>query len=387
MSARFEYDGPAAEIASREILGEPLAGHHERALASLRPVPSPRWHVRLGPDLLFDAAGLRLVESALRAYQGRAARLHVELAVDDLVLRDYYCLDPGARSDGVPLPIVATRSDASGSVETGTLTITLPAGREVVPLPPGLAEPCDVGVPRALLMRHHGPFSLLFANQIALASDLRRRIAASPWTWVRSLVGRFGVRDRVQRMARAYRCIHPSAEVHPTAVIEGSVVGPRARIGAFCVVRYSVVAEDARLHDGAKVELSAVGPGAWLMHDLVLYRSVAERGVFLIHGPYQFSYFQRGSGGFATIMMDYRPDGKPIQVPTASGLRPYRGPFLGSVIGEGAKTLGGSLLAPGRLVPADTWLGPDPESIHTLEADGLPARRPSPPAASRRKTG
>jgi hypothetical protein len=387
MIARYEYDGPAAEIAHREILGEPVARHHERALSRLPSPRSPRWTVRLGPDLLFDTAGLRLVDSALRSYGGGARRLRFDLAVDDLVLRDYYGLDAAARPEGVPLPIVATRSDAAEADPAETLTIALPSSREHVPLPAGLAPPAEVGIPAALLMRTHGPFSLLFANQIALGSELRRRVTRSPRAWWGGLVRRLGVGDRHQRFARAYRQVHPTAEVHPTAVIEGTVVGPRARIGAYCVVRYSVIAEEARLHDGAKVELSAVGAGAWLMHDLVLYRSVAERGVFLIHGPYQFAYFQRDSGGFATILMDYRPDGKPIQVRTPSGLRPYRGPFLGSVIGERAKTLGGTLLAPGRIVPPDTWLAPDPDSIHCLETDDLPVRRSSPPGGWRRKAG
>jgi hypothetical protein len=336
-----------------------------------------RWTVRLEPSLLFDAAGLALVDAALRAYAGRAGRLDFRLRVSDAVFRDYYSLS--AEAPGLRLPITATREADDAS--SGTLTLELPAAHETVPLPAGLGAPLEVGVPAALLMPYAGPFDLLFANQIALASELRRRARRSPWTWARALVCRSGVRDRRQRVARAYRAIDPTAEVHPTAVVEGAIVGPRARIGAHCVVRYSVVAADARLHDGAKAELSVVGAGAWLMHDLVLYRSVAERGVFLIHGPYQFSYFQQGSGAFATILMDYRPDGRPIQVKSRAGLRPYRGTFLGSVIGEDAKTLGGSRVAPGRIVPANTWLAADPGGLHSLDGDELPALRPVAPAA------
>jgi hypothetical protein len=336
----------------------------------------------LGGDLLFDAAGLDLVERALRAYEGPAGHLFLRLAMDAAVFRDYYSLVPDGGAHGVPLPIVAQRGDGPA----GALVLELPAARETMPFPPGLTPAAEIGVPSALLMPYHGPFALLFANQIALVSGLRRRVAKSPWTWMKAAVARRGVRGRNQRLARAYRAVHRTAEVHPTAVVEGAVIGPRARVGAHCVVRYSVVAEDARLHDGAKVELSAVGAGAWLMHDLVLYRSVAERGSFLIHGPYQFSYFQKDSGGFATIMMDYRPDGRPIQVRTTDGLRPYAGPFLGSVVGEGAKTLGGSLVAPGRVVPPQVWLGADPQDLHLLEHDVLPAGRPLPARDSRRRT-
>ena len=87
------------------------------------------------------------------------------------------------------------------------------------------------------------------------------------------------------------------------------------------------------------------------MHDLVFYRSVAEPQVFLIHGPYQFSYFQRRSAAFACIMMDYRPDGQPTKVPTGQGLRSYKGRFLGAVLQEDAKVFGGTITAPGITIP------------------------------------
>jgi hypothetical protein len=280
----------------------------------------------------------------------------------------------------VRLPIVATRARATGPAET--LAITLPAAHETLPLPPGLAAPTRGSVPHALLLPYHGAFDLLFANQIALASAIRRRVRRSPATWLKAMVRRSGVRAMAQRVARAYTRVDRTAEVHPTAVLEGAIVGPGARIGAHCVVRYGVIGAGARLHDGAKVELSVVGAGAWLMHDLVLFRSVAEAGTFLIHGPYQFSLFERGSAAFATILMDYRPDGRPIQVKTPAGLRPYGGRFLGSVLGEGARTLGGCLLAPGRIVPPGTWLSADPESIHMLDDDDLPTQRAIPPRAA-----
>jgi hypothetical protein len=383
MKVRYEYDGPSEELARREVLARPIAAHHEEALGAFRRPAEGGWIVRLGSTLLFDAAGLALVDRALRAYRGAAAQLDFEIAMDDAVYRDYYSLGPpGSRADRPALPITAVRSGADGPTET--LTLVLTSSLERLPLPAGLAEPVQVGLPHALLLPYHGPFDLLFANQIALGSALRRRVARSPRTWLRSRLGHYGVHSSAQRAARAYRRVHRTAEVHPTAVIEGSSIGAGARVGAHAVVRYSVVGEGARLHDGAKVEMSVVGTGAWLMHDLVLYRSVAEEGTFLIHGPYQFSYFERGSGAFATIMMDYRPDARPIQVRTPAGLRPYGGPFLGAVLGEGSKTLGGCLLAPGRIVPARTWLSADPESIHALDESDLPTERPVPPRSSAR---
>ena len=118
------------------------------------------------------------------------------------------------------------------------------------------------------------------------------------------------------------------------------------------------------MHDGAIAEWSVVGNRTWLMHGLTLYRTIVERDCFLIHGPYQFSTFHAESSAFATILMDYRPDGKPIRVLFPDGPRPYAGRFLGAIVGAGARLLGGSLIAPGRVIAANHWLGVPAGGIH-----------------------
>jgi NDP-sugar pyrophosphorylase family protein len=202
---------------------------------------------------------------------------------------------------------------------------------------------------------------------------------------MRSLWNRLS-KDWRKNVVLNYKNVHPTAQVHPTAVVEGSIIGPHAEIGAHCVVRYSYIGENVTLHDGAKVEFSVVGNHSWLMHDLVLVRSLTEDHVFLIHGPYQFSYFQSGSSAFATILMDYRPDAKPIQVKTSHGLKNYGGRFLGSVLKEGAKILGGTLLAPGRIVPENTWLGVPSDDIHLIENENLPQDRALAPEETKRRS-
>ena len=91
--------------------------------------------------------------------------------------------------------------------------------------------------------------------------------------------------------------------------------------------------------------------------------------------------------------MDYRPDGRPIRVLIDGQVRDFPGRFLGSVLRPGAKTLGGSLIGPGRTVPAGCWLGTPEGSIHVRDAEadapcgkalapGLTASAaPSPPPA------
>ncbi len=379
---RFQYSGPAEALKKRFILGERVESFHRRALSGKEGSPNAAWTITLGDTLLFDRHALAAVEAGVALYQGDASELEFDVSVSEAALRDYYSHkidapgESGARR--LRLPILARRA-SGGKALRDTCLITLPEHTHDIQTPAGLCPPFHMSLPRMLLTYHSSEFDVLFANQIAVMSELLHRVERSPKAWLAGLL-RSGSSPWRQRAALAYRDVHPSARVHPTAVIEGSVIGADAQIGAHCTVRYSLVGPGAKLHDGAKAEFSVVGRNSWLMHDLVLYRCHVEEEVFLIHGPYQFSGFQTGSAAFATIMMDYRPDAKPIKIETSEGLRPYGGRFLGAVLREGARTLGGSLLAPGAVVPEDVWLAPDATQMHLpSNKHQLPRRQPVPP--------
>ncbi len=378
MNGCFVHPGASPAIRAREILGRPAAEHLKEALRDARAASG--WRIELPDSLLFDRAGLRLLARAVDGYRGRASRLSFWLKPDPDAWRDYYSLQ-ALESEEIPLMVFAERAGGDGGEER--LSVPLPARHYEMAFPSGIAAPCRVAVPRALLLPMRNDFDPLFANQIAHLADLESRVARSPWTWIKALRPGAPGRGAARKLGLAWSNVHRTADVHPTAVVEGSTVGPGARIGAYCVVRYSTVGERAQIFDGAKVELAVVGSRSWLMHDLVLYRSVAESDVFLIHGPYQFSYFRRGSGAFGTILADYRPDRRPIQVETPDGRVAYAGPFLGSVYGEGAKSLGGSVIAPGRVIPDGVWLGAEPSSVHLLSRRGLGTHAPLAPAQTR----
>jgi hypothetical protein len=333
----------------------------------------------IGSDLLFDANGLNALFTTLQQYSGNAARLSFRLKLEQQAYQDYYSLGEPLGDDAcVPLPVTAERLNSRSNAHD-TIIVSVPHCEAFLDYPTALAPAVSAQTPLALLAPYHSDFDILFANQIALFSDLARRVPRSPRALLRAALRRRGGEFR-KRAVMAYADVHPAADVHHTAVVEGSVVQAGARIGAHCVVRCSHIGRNAQLHDGAKVEYSVVGSGSWLMHDLVLIRSHVEDEVFLIHGPYQFSSFQHGSAAFATIMMDYRPDGRPICVTTASQRRAYGGRFLGALLEEGAKSLGSSLLAPGIVVPRDTWLACNVDEIHRTPRGTLPKREPLSPA-------
>jgi len=375
----FQWDEFDSQLSERQLLGMRAKDFLTNELTGIATTWSRyEWTIQIGKSLLFDRAGLMLLAKALSGYEGQATTLKFYLKPDDQAFDDYYSLqESDSTSKLVLLPIFAVRSvpiaretlseQNNKTVEsTESLEIMLPSIRTEVPFPTSLRAPVLASAPKALLLAFQSDFDLLFANQILLISQLNQRLLRDKAAWVKSLWPRGGTPWKM-RVACAHKKIHPTAQIHPTAVIEGSEIKAGARIGAHCVIRFSSIGANVRLHDGAKVELSLVGDNSWLMHDLVLYRSYTEDNVFLIHGPYQFSAFQSKSSAFATIMMDYRPDSKPIRVNTPIGAKLYRGCFLGAVLKPDAKTLGGTLVAPGTIVPSETWLGPSRDSIHRLK--------------------
>lgn len=367
-TAFFHYCGPPSELRERKLLTAKIP----EALATTLRVVNPsspedgEWQVTLPSTLLFDRRGLGIIERALQNISHDVEVVSIYLRPAPHIMRDYYSLkkwDPSQET--LPLGITARRRGGSGPSQD--IEVELPHVSKMIEFPRGLAEPSICGTPLALVMPYQSDFDLLLANQIAVVAELAARISRSPLSWVRAAFSWRGGGDFRERCSRAFTAVHPTARVHRAAVIEGSIIGPHTRVGAHAVIRHSIIGSEVTIQDGAKVELSVVGDRSWLMQDLVLYRSLVEDEVFLIHGPYQFSAFFNASAAFATIMMDYRADARPIMVPMADGKVPYEGRFLGAVLRERAKCLGGTLLAPGRIVPEDTWLAPDADQIHSLK--------------------
>lgn len=170
--------------------------------------------------------------------------------------------------------------------------------------------------------------------------------------------------------------IHPEAEVHPTAVIEGSVVEKGAKIGAYAVIKFSHVGENAFIDDHAGLKFSIVGREAYIANNCVLFFTTVYPRAFLISGPFQFSLFGYDSALMNAIPSDYRLDGEPISVKTSRGVMSTGLRFVGSVVGHRTKIAAGVIIAPGRMIPNDLQILPDPARVIVSVPEGLPTDRP-----------
>lgn len=361
----FQQKALSDSLKDRRLLCKSVTEAHQLGLSLIKKkiASTSDWNITLADNLLFDIAGLEALVEAVQSYQGKANQLDFKLQLSKEAVRDYYSHSTFVDCENlIQLPIKTSRKGTNTTEQTETLLVTIPELTTAIDYPAALASKDVNSTPLGLLMPFSCEHDFLFANQIALFSQLNQRVRGSSLSWLKAVISRRKL-SLNQRISLSWKQIHRSADIHPTAIIEGSVVGEGCRIGAYCVVRYSVLGENVQLHDGAKVEYSAVDDNSWLMHDLVLYRCLVESDVFLIHGPYQFSYFQKESGAFASIMMDYRPDAKPIGINTPDGIRYYQGRFLGALLQEKSKVFGGTLTIPGITIPAGKEITVSSESV------------------------
>ena len=154
-----------------------------------------------------------------------------------------------------------------------------------------------------------------------------------------------------------------NCKVHPSAVVEGCILGDNVTIGANAVVRLSILGDNTFVGDSAVVNYSVLGRDNYVMTGNHVQFSLTYESVFTIHGPYQFSIFGRNTAVFATINCDIRLDEKTIAIPTQYGIVDSQQHLLGIAYGHEAKVGASNIIAAGRIVPNGTVLNP-PDFIH-----------------------
>ena len=232
-----------------------------------------------------------------------------------------------------------------------------PLPQQIVPGGKYHLDQCDT-----IIATLDSPFHLLQANMyMNLASGL----------WLRKLV--FWPRDEnspqlnsflYYRGMRLLNHFGKRCRIHPTAVVEGAVLGDGVTIGAHAVVRLSHIGDGTIIDDQASVTYSVLGKDNYIANKNHVSFCMTYDGVFLIHGPYQFSVFGKDSSVFATINCDVRMDQRTIRIRGQSGLYDSQQHLLGVAYGHGAKMAGGNIVAPGQIVP-NGHTQPPPDFIVT----------------------
>jgi len=163
-----------------------------------------------------------------------------------------------------------------------------------------------------------------------------------------------------------------NCDIHPTAYIEGSIIGDGAVIGAGVIIRESVVGDGANILNNVTIDCSVIGDQCFVGNSSRTQYSVLYPGTFFISKGISLSMTGRDSflGGGVTLT-DFRFDGQNIvvmkdNVPVDTGSK-----LLGSCIGHRVYLAAGTVVSPGRTIPNDLRLAPkDMPTIRKFNSDG-----------------
>ena len=217
-----------------------------------------------------------------------------------------------------------------------------------------------VGRTDCFISRIASPFHLL---QINLAFNLMRTIPvqrALP-EWLFRLFGHPGSRIYYHALRRMNK-IGKNCQIHPTAIIEASILGDNVSAGANSIIRFSHIGSGTSISENVAVINCVAGKNNMIANSNFLSFNLLFDNVFLIHGPYQFSVFGNNVSVFAVINCDIRLDQKSIKIPTDQGVLDSNQQLLGIAYGHYSKTGGGNIIAAGRIVPNRRVINP-PDNI------------------------
>jgi bifunctional UDP-N-acetylglucosamine pyrophosphorylase/glucosamine-1-phosphate N-acetyltransferase len=164
--------------------------------------------------------------------------------------------------------------------------------------------------------------------------------------------------------------------IHPTAWVEGCAVGRGVTVGPYAVCLYSVLGDGAVILDGANITGSVVGSNTMVGQGYRVITSVVYPECFLTSGALQFSIMGARSAVYAAWVTDARMDHRSVSTVVDGEVVDSGMEFLGCILGHRARLTAGVITAPGRIIPNDGLVYPDPAQVLTQFPPGQPAGVP-----------
>lgn len=154
------------------------------------------------------------------------------------------------------------------------------------------------------------------------------------------------------------RCnsIGKNSRIHPTAILEGCVVGDGVEIGPYSYLRASVIGDGAVIREHCSMKMSFLGEGGFLMRSDIVNSYIGAETAICAPMLYNVVFGERGflsgGSGFADFIVGAGSIAAAIggqDVP--SNLR-----FLGSAVGDDCFLGANLIFSPGRTIPDGTRL-------------------------------
>jgi acetyltransferase-like isoleucine patch superfamily enzyme len=141
-------------------------------------------------------------------------------------------------------------------------------------------------------------------------------------------------------------------DIHPTAYIEGSIIGDNVKVAAGALIRESLIGSDSYIANGVIVDFSVVGEGSTLFNGCVVQHSTLYPGACVSSRYVGLNLAGRNvfiSDG--VTVADFRFDGKHVHVLKGGESVDTEVLLLGTCLGHDVYLGAGCILAPGRSVP------------------------------------
>jgi hypothetical protein len=214
------------------------------------------------------------------------------------------------------------------------------------------------------LFQVQAPVHLYLANMHKNAERLRELfLSATRASW--------HMRPNTSLDARG-NLIAGRVSIHPTACVEGSVLQDGVVLGPQVICRYSILGEGVTISEQSVVHRSVIGRFAQMHMQCRLVHSVMLEQSFLSETPFQFSLLGRSSALFAITPTDWRFDGSSITTKVGGEVVDSGLPFLGLLAGHRVK-MTCLVTAPGRIVPNDSVVLPNPSTVYRGHPEDHPA--------------
>jgi ADP-glucose pyrophosphorylase len=141
-------------------------------------------------------------------------------------------------------------------------------------------------------------------------------------------------------------------DIHPTAYIEGSIIGENVRVGAGTVIREAIIGSGTYIGNNNSIEVSVIGERCVVWSGSAIQFSVVNPGSNIGCRFLSASLVGRGSLlADGVTLTDVRLDGQNITVLKDGLAVDTENRVLGCCVGHRAYLGSGVVLAPGRIVP------------------------------------
>jgi len=293
--------------------------------------------------------------------EGTAGNFAEEIALNDKTPLMVWCVAPCSVS------IERFNSAKVVEVDVKTHPIAMPAPQDGVGVTLVSLPITDAVV---LPMGHWS--QTLWTNLLALAPYLWRELVGDNIITMIVRLAKaalFSFSTDPSKLIRRFVQKGKGCKIHPSAVVEGCILGDDVRIGANAVVRGCVLRDGVRIEELAIVEASVLSVGAVVQRQAMVKYSVLDEGA-AVAGVVQLGVVGvNASVKRGAYLMDMNFGG-PVQVKCDGESMNAPLGLIGCGIGEGAVIGLGVAVAAGRWIPQNIKVVMNPD--HMLRSLTLP---------------